>query len=78
MCFFLGSRVVAGEHWIGSPNKSIDQIRKNCTKKVPKNVFSAPPDNVLETFIGHFFYIFRIFCRYALFLGCAMMCRLQA
>ena len=46
-------RVVTGEHWTGSPNKSIDQIGKKC----PKIVFSASLDS-FWTFFGHFFEIF--------------------
>ena len=60
---------VTGESWAGSPNKSIDQIGKNCPKNVPKIVFSAPPDNFSD--------IFRTFCRHSLFPGCPTICPLK-
>ena len=28
------AKVVTGEHWTGSPNKSMDQIGKTCPKNV--------------------------------------------
>ena len=52
--------VATGEHWTGSPNKSVDQIGKRCQENVQENVFSAPPDNFwtflgfFSTFFGHF------------------------
>ena len=52
--------VVTAEHWTGSPNKSIDQIRKNCPKMSEHCVFTPS---------GHFFDIFRhfrTFCRHSL------------
>ena len=77
------SRVVRGEHWTGSPNKSINQTGQNCQKNVRKVCVSAPPDN-FWTFFGHFFDIFRTFfdifrtfCRHFLFLGCPTICPLQ-
>ena len=53
-------RVVTGERWTGSPNKSIDKIGKSCQKKKSENrVFQL--DNFwtifgqfLRTFFGHF------------------------
>ena len=59
------SMFVTGELWTGSPHKSIDQIGKNCPKNVRKLCFQAP-DN-FWTFFGHFFDIFRTFCRHSLF-----------
>ena len=50
--------------------------RQTLSKKCPKIVVSAPPDN-FWTFFGHFFDIFRTFCRHSLFLGCPMVCPLQ-
>ena len=52
------------------PNRQ--KVSKNC----PKIVFSAPPDN-FWTFFGHFFGIFRTFCRHSLFRGCPTICPLQ-
>ena len=51
--------------------------RQKLSKKCPKFVFSAPPDN-FWTFFRHFFDIFRTFCRHFLFLGCPTLCPLQA
>ena len=48
--------VVAGEHWTGSPKKSIDQIGKNCPKIVRKLCFRP-----LWTIFGHFSDIFSTF-----------------
>ena len=48
--------VVTGEHWTGSPNKSIDQIGKNCPKNVRKLCFQP-----LRTSFGHFFGHFSTF-----------------
>ena len=50
--------------------------RQKLSKKCPKIVFSAPPDN-FWTFFGHFFDIFRTFCRHSPFLGCPTLCPLQ-
>ena len=47
--------------------------RQKLSKKCPKIVFSAPSDN-FWTFFGHFFDIFRTFCRHSHFLGCPMIC----
>ena len=66
------TRIVTGEHWTALPNKSTDQIGKNC----PKIVFAVPRDN-FWTFFRHFFDIFRTFCRHSLFLGCETICLLQ-
>ena len=64
--------LVTGEHWTGSPNKSIDQIGKKYPKNVRKLCFRP-----LWTFVGHFFDIFRTFCRHCGFLGCSTICLLQ-
>ena len=48
--------VVTGVHWTGSPNKSIDQIGKNCPKNVRKLCFQP-----LWTIFGHFSDIFLTF-----------------
>ena len=68
----LSKWLVTGEHWTGSPNKSIDQIGKNCPKNVRKLCFQP-----LQTIFGHFSDIFSTFCRHSLFLGCPMICPLQ-
>ena len=49
-------KIVTGAHWTGSPNKSIDQIGKNCPKNVRKLSFQP-----LETIFGHFSDIFSTF-----------------
>ena len=54
---WVGRRVVTGEHCTGSPNKSIDQIGKNCPKNVRKLCFQ-PFRRSLD--------IFRTFCRHSL------------
>ena len=46
---FTQASVVTGGHWTGSPNKSIDQIGKNCPKNVRKLCFQH-----LLTIFGHF------------------------
>ena len=53
-------KVVTGEHWTGSPNKSIDQIGKNCLKNARKlcfqllrTIFEHFSDG-FSTFFGHF------------------------
>ena len=72
MLIFLA---VTGVHWTGSPNKSIDQIGKNCPKNVRKLCFQP-----LWTIFGHFseiFRHFRTFCRHSHFLGCPTICPLQ-
>ena len=53
---FTWSRFVMGEHWTGSPNKSIDQIGKNCPK-MSENCVSGPSGQFLDifrTFFGQF------------------------
>ena len=50
--------------------------RQKLSKKCPKIVFSAPLDN-FRTFFGHFFDIFRTFCRHSHSLGCPTTCPLQ-
>ena len=45
--------IVTGEHWTGSPHKSIDQIGKNCPKNVRKLCFQP-----LQTICGPFSDIF--------------------
>ena len=52
--------LITGEHWTGSPNKSIEQIGKNCPKNVQKlcfqplrTIFGHFSDN-FSTFFGHF------------------------
>ena len=45
------------EHWTGSPKKSIDQIGKNCPKKVRKLCFRPLRtifSDIFSTFFGHF------------------------
>ena len=67
-----------------SQGKSLDRVtkqkhrptRQNLSKKCPKIVFSAPPDN-FWTFFGHFLDIFQTFCRHSLFPGCLTICPLQ-
>ena len=49
--------VATGGHWTGSPNKSIDQIRKNCPKNVRQLCFRP-----LTTIFGHCSDIFSTFC----------------
>ena len=49
-------KVVTGEHWTGSPNKSIDQIGKHC----PKNVWKTSKNCVFSP-SGRFADIFRHF-----------------
>ena len=39
LSFRSPSSAVTGEHWTGSPKKSIDQIGKNCPKNVRKLCF---------------------------------------
>ena len=69
--------LVTGEHWTGSPNKSIDQIGKNCPKNVPKLCFQ-----LLQTIFGHFFDVFfrhyRTFCRHSLFWAVQRFARYNA
>ena len=68
---FLVYCSVAGRHWTGSPNKSIDQKGKT-VQKCPKIVFSAPHDNFWTFFrhsFGHFvdilfFWAVQRFARY--------------
>ena len=50
-------RLVTGEHWTGSPYKSIDQIGKIVPKMSENCVFSPS----FWTFFGHFFDIFPTF-----------------
>ena len=50
---FCWCGTVAGEHWTGSPNKSIDQIGQNCPKNVRKLCFQP-----IQTISGHFQTIF--------------------
>ena len=52
----VSPRLVTGEHWTGSPNKSIDQIGKTCPKNVRK-LCSQP----LRTVFGHLSDIFQHF-----------------
>ena len=47
---------VTGAHWTGSPNKSIDQIGKNCPKRSENCVFQP-----LWTIFRHYSDIFRHF-----------------
>ena len=66
---------VTGEHWTGSPNKSIDQTGKNCPKMSETCVFRPSGQfwGIFRTFFRHF----RTFCRHSLFLGCPTICPLQ-
>ena len=57
--FLNPPKVVTGVHRTGSPNKSIDQIAKNCPKNVLKLCFKP-----LWTIFGHFLDIFRTFFRH--------------
>ena len=71
--------LVTGVHWTGSPNKSIDQIGKNCPKNVRKLCFQ-PLWTILDifrtffsTFFGHFvdipiFWAVQRFARYKIHL----------
>ena len=52
----LDPEIVTGVHWTGSPNKSIDQLGKNCPKNVRKLCFQP-----LRTIFGHFRTFFRHF-----------------
>ena len=67
--------VVTGEHWTGSPKKSLDQIGKNCRKNVRKLCFrplrtiSGHFSDIFSTFFGHlvnipFFWAVQRFARY--------------
>ena len=66
-------RFATDVRWTGSPNKSIDQMAKNCPKNVRKLCLKP-----LWTIFGHFFDISRTFCRHSHFLGCPTICPLQA
>ena len=68
-------RVVTGEHWTGSPNKSIDQIGENCPKMSgncvasPSGQFFRYFSDILSIFCGHFvdipfFWAVQRFARY--------------
>ena len=50
------SYFVTGEHWTASPNKSIDQIGKNCPKNAQTLCYQP-----LQTIFGHFRTFFRHF-----------------
>ena len=73
---------VAGKHWTGSPNKSTDQIGKNCPKNV-RNCAFHPSRQFLDFFwtfsdiFRHFLDIIWTFCRHSNFLGCPTICPLQ-
>ena len=72
----FATHVATGVHWTGSPNKSIDQIGKNCPKNVRKLCFQ-PFWTIFGHFCKHFFDIFRTFCRHSHFRGCPTICPLQ-
>ena len=72
---------MTGVHWTGSPNKSIDQIGKNCPKNVRKLCFQplwtifGHFSNIISTFFGHFadIPIFRAVQRFARYNCCGCL-----
>ena len=55
-----GAKFVTGEHWTGSPNKSIDQIGKSCQKMSEKRLFSAGKAFLLT--VGAFLLTVELLC----------------
>ena len=83
--FFFCCPPLCGINFLYSCNgQALDRVTKPkhrpngqiMSKKSPKIVSAVPLDN-FWTFFGHFFDIFRTFCRHSLFLSCPTICPLQ-